>query len=129
MYTGIATIDEQHRMLVRMVRELQDSIIDGRGRDAISKVFDDLLEYTVYHFETEERLMKENDYPGCSEHIREHQELTQKVLELNQDKSYVFTDSVIEFLVSWLKHHILESDKELGKFLVDLEEKRPGSVS
>ncbi|MCG8123374.1 MAG: diguanylate cyclase, partial [Candidatus Thiodiazotropha taylori] len=56
--TGLPTIDEQHRQLVLMLNELASQFAFESEQIDLSKVFDGLLEYTVYHFETEEAIWR-----------------------------------------------------------------------
>jgi voltage-gated potassium channel len=114
---GVTAIDEEHRTLVLLANEFRQSLSAGRGREEIARVFDKLLDYTVRHFSHEEGLMRKYDYPGMELQVREHRNFTKQVMELNRDKKYVFPENVSDFLYSWLRHHIMDIDKELGRFL------------
>jgi voltage-gated potassium channel len=114
---GITAIDEEHRTLVILANEFRKALSAGRGREEVAGVFDKLLDYTVQHFTHEEGYMRKYDYPGMEVQIREHRSFTRQVMELNKDKKYVFPENVSDFLYSWLKHHIMDIDKELGRFL------------
>ena len=69
------------------------------------------------HFENEEKLFVENDYPHTDAHMMEHKNLTEKVLELNHNRDYVFSENVEDFLFSWLKNHILDQDMQFAGFM------------
>lgn len=114
---GITAIDEEHRTLVILANEFRKALSAGRGREEVAGVFDKLLEYTAQHFGHEEGIMRKYDYPGMEVQVREHRNFTRQVMELNKDKRYVFPENVSDFLYSWLKHHIMDIDKELGRFL------------
>jgi voltage-gated potassium channel len=114
---GIASIDEQHRSLVILISKFQEALSAGKDREEIAKVFDKLLDYTMVHFKNEEEIMKKYDYPEIDTQIREHRNLTQKVMELNRHKRYIFSENIIDFLYSWLVNHIMVTDKKLGQFL------------
>jgi voltage-gated potassium channel len=114
---GITAIDEEHRTLVVLANEFRKALAAGRGREEVAGVFDKLLDYTVQHFSHEEGYMRKYDYPGMEVQVREHRNFTRQVMELNRDKRYVFPKNVSAFLYSWLRHHIMDVDKELGRFL------------
>lgn len=115
---GIQSIDDQHRGLILLINRFGDALFVSKSKTEIAKAFDQLLDYTVTHFKTEEELMEKYNYPEREKHIHEHHRLTQEVLELNKDKQYIFPTNIIEFLNSWLINHILETDKSLGEFLI-----------
>ena len=114
---GIDAMDDEHRQLVQLVNEFQQALSAGHGGDAMATVFDSLLEYTVEHFQHEERIMAKAGYPATDIHKKRHRELTQQVMALNKDKRYVFPENVGDFLSHWLTDHIMGTDRELAKFL------------
>jgi hemerythrin len=42
-------------------------------------VVDELIDYTQYHFSTEEKYMLEYAYPGYEQHKAEHEEFIDKI--------------------------------------------------
>lgn len=117
---GISKIDEQHEHLFDLVNMLYDSIVEGQEQNALGEVLNELISYTVYHFETEEKLFQEYEYPQVAEHKAEHDELTKQVLELREQfelKVVTITFEVMDFLSDWLKKHTTESDLKFADFL------------
>ncbi len=117
---GLNSFDEQHKKLVSIVNRLYDAMKEGKGRDVLGEVFSELIEYTKFHFKSEEEVMLKYDFPGYKEHLDEHNKLTKEVMELKEkyDKGNIFiTVEVLSFLKEWLSHHILEVDKKYGPFL------------
>jgi len=118
--TKVKECDEQHIRLIGMINALHDSMKAGKGRDALGKVLADLLEYTVYHFGTEEQLFKEHGYPEAAVHVLAHETLTKQVKELKQkyeSGNLSITVETMNFLRDWLKSHIMGMDKRYGSFL------------
>lgn len=116
----IREIDDQHKKLVAMINELHQALATGKGRDVLGNILQQLIDYTRYHFSSEERLMEKYDYPGYVEHKEIHARLTDKVLELQ--KEFESSDvkrsiEVARFLQDWLNKHILQTDKAFGPFL------------
>ncbi|MFZ4700949.1 MAG: hemerythrin domain-containing protein, partial [Candidatus Methylumidiphilus sp.] len=66
-------------------------------------------------------LMNKYDYPFSSAHKREHQKLVATALDLQarlNNGNARITSETMTFLKDWLFHHILESDKLFGKYLI-----------
>lgn len=117
---GIAEVDTQHRKLVGLVNDLHDAMSVGKGRSVLSSVLTELVEYTAYHFKTEEDLFEQFDYPDRAEHKRLHDELTAKAVKLKESYdqgNQMITIEVMVFLSDWLRVHILQEDKQYSAFL------------
>jgi hemerythrin len=113
-------IDEQHKKLLDIINDLFDAMSKGRGRDVLGGIIDRLMDYTKYHFSTEERLMVSNDYIGYISHKAEHAQLIQKVVEIEQEfkgGNSMLSIRLLNFLEDWLLKHIKSTDKKLGGFL------------
>ncbi len=116
---NVTSFDEQHKKLVSLVNKLYDAMKEGKGKEILSEVFNELIEYTKFHFKSEEEMMLKYDYNGYKEHLDEHNKLTKEVLELKDkyEKGNIFiTTELLAFLKEWLSHHILEMDKKYGPF-------------
>lgn len=117
---NIAEVDAQHKKLLGLLNELFDAMKVGKGREVVGKVLTDLIDYTVYHFDTEEKLFKRYNYPDYLPHKKEHDELTKRATALKTDfdkGKQVVTIEVMNFLKDWLNVHILQVDKKFGPFL------------
>ncbi|MBS3963080.1 MAG: bacteriohemerythrin [Methylomonas sp.] len=117
---GIAAVDQQHRHLVEILNQLDEAVALGAEPQAIVDTIDALIDYTRYHFEREESLMRHAGYDPalCAEHQRQHQDFIDKVMaeqqqaEAQPDK---VSSALLEFLVTWLSEHILYSDKQMAQ--------------
>jgi len=117
--TGVAEIDAQHRRLVELVNAL--------GRDAesadvahIDRALQALADYTVYHFQSEERIMAEYQVAAAhaDRHRATHQGFVRQVvewLERRKNNESVSLAQLLEFLANWLIFHILGDDQSLGR--------------
>lgn len=112
--TGIETIDNQHKKLISIINELHESMKQGKGKEIINRVLEELLSYTKYHFGTEEELFKKYNYLESSAHIKAHTEFTNKINKYidGAKNSIAPTVSVFNYLVDWLRNHILLVDKK-----------------
>ncbi|HVO10698.1 MAG TPA: bacteriohemerythrin [Vicinamibacteria bacterium] len=118
---GIAEIDEQHRGLVDMINGFYAALTgDAPHREALGALLRGLVDYTKYHFATEERLMQEAKLPLTRPHLKQHQEFVQKVGEMADRFSHgglVLSVEATSYLRDWLQGHILGTDKHLGREL------------
>jgi hemerythrin-like metal-binding protein len=120
--TGVQEIDEQHQILVNMLNEANARLTEYSGHDVLQNIIRDLMSYALYHFDTEEELMVENQYDQVDRetHFREHRGFSDKVSKLQQELrqgKLVSREELLTFLNGWLINHILKTDMQLGRFL------------
>lgn len=126
--SGLVKIDEQHKQLVNIINELAIFTAKEAHEDDILRIFEDLVDYTGYHFKYEESVW--DKYlaadPDYIEHQKSHGSFLKKVLELKQEVTSEPTRKVIEdvlqFLISWLLYHILDTDKQLALIVQALDD-------
>ena len=117
---GIAIIDEQHKVLVNLINELNSAMRQRKSDAVLVGVLGRLKEYTVKHFATEEEFFDRHGYPDAPSHKKAHQELVGQVLafeqELKSGRAKV-TMEIMRFLKDWLVGHIMGTDKRYSSFL------------
>jgi len=124
--TGIATIDEQHKVLVSLLNELAGTLARDDQLE-INRVFDELAEYANFHFETEEAIWVEyfGDDSWLSSHQLTHSAFLPKVVELKEQDTnkplIEIIESIVKFLIRWLAFHIIDSDKRLAFVVHNME--------
>ena len=117
---NVTEIDDQHRHLFEILNKLHAATVEGKEQSAIVEIFDDLLTYTVEHFDTEEDHMQQFGFSGYNDHKKEHDELTGQAIELQKlfkDGSATVTFELLDFLHDWLNDHTMGTDKDMGEFL------------
>jgi hemerythrin-like metal-binding protein len=93
---------------------------------AVEQIFDELKNYTVLHFTTEEAIWRQyfNNDPWEKWHKDAHADFVAKVLDLKKNEANQSLDEVIEgivsFLTHWLALHIIESDRRMAKVVLAL---------
>ena len=116
---GVSEIDNQHNHLIVLANGLNDAVKRGDSSDILNGLYDELLYYTQFHFSTEERYMRDYQYPGEQLHRQEHTRLLQETayvsLHLGRDGDAL----MLQTIKDWLMNHILASDKALGRYLND----------
>ena len=60
--TGVAIIDDQHRVLIKMLNQASVELTDYSPLSDLERIVQGLLNYAGYHFQTEEKLMAEHGY-------------------------------------------------------------------
>jgi hemerythrin-like metal-binding protein len=113
--TGIAKIDFQHRNLVNMINELEKANQEAntKVREVVVEVnLKRLIEYTNYHLQAEEEILKSCDYNEYTQHKKIHDDLKLKASDLATrfGKGEDVTEKLLLFLKSWLENHILGTD-------------------
>lgn len=120
--TGLAAVDHQHRKLVDIVNRLGSLVADGKdiGSLDIDELFNDLVKYTLYHFQEEEKLMElaHVDSRHCGPHRREHQVFVEEVGLMYQGMTTSGVDNgrnLLEYLLNWLVSHIVGMDMAMAR--------------
>jgi hemerythrin-like metal-binding protein len=109
-------MDQEHQRLIDLINKLYAAMREGRGKDAIGLVLDELIDYTKTHFAHEEQLMRESSYAGYDDQKRAHEALVTQVLEAKQKfaAGTALSQEIMSFLKSWLINHIQGMDKQYG---------------
>ncbi len=116
---GNSTIDNQHKKLISLINTLFSFIGKNVEKEKIQAVIDELIKYTVYHFEDEEKYLEKFNYPKTETHKIEHEKFTQQVLDFNEDfkKGIRFLNiELYSFLRNWLHTHIAKTDKDYSRY-------------
>ncbi|MCP4284127.1 MAG: hemerythrin family protein [Gammaproteobacteria bacterium] len=124
--TGVSIIDRQHANLINLVNEASRSLHKDASPARLSKIVKELLSYAIYHFNTEEVLMKRYGYlemerEDAEAHIQEHRAFSEHIIGLQEKiygHAYIDTDELIDYLLNWIGNHTLETDKKLSKFIL-----------
>jgi hemerythrin len=66
-------MDDQHAVLMDTMNDLRLALMRGSDRENAGEILYRLIEFTRMHFQSEERLMEQSDFPGLSEHRAAHQ--------------------------------------------------------
>lgn len=116
--TGIAQIDDEHKMLFDIIGKIYKAIeveLVHDKFDLILDILDELKEYTRVHFADEENYMREIGYEGLAQQEILHQNFIDKLNELDldavDDNQEAYLYEFLGFLQNWLVNHILKVDK------------------
>ena len=116
--TGITLIDDEHRRLFEIIKETNDVIeaeLVHDKFDAIVHILEELKDYTIMHFQDEERYMESIAYDGLALQRVAHTAFVDRINEINlddvDDHQKEYLEELIDFLLAWLINHILKMDK------------------
>ena len=118
----VASADEQHKKIIAIINRLNDAMREGKGKDVLGPIVDELLRYSVTHFSMEEKLFAQHGYPDTEAHKKQHAFFIQKATEFKQDLAsgkIGLTIQVMNFLSDWWKNHIKVTDMKYSGFFAE----------
>ncbi len=120
----IEELDEQHRTFFTLLAKLATSVpdmyrpLDDEEADAVIDVLNELRDYAMLHFRTEEGYMQEIGYPGLEKQKREHNRFITDVIRMEGELLNGTVMPAIKlhnFMHDWYRDHILTLDKPFGQ--------------
>ena len=117
---GVQEVDRQHRHLVEILNRVHAGMQAGNPPREMMRVMQDLVNYTRYHFDTEERAMSNAGYPELAGHQQKHRGMVAKVEAFSEEMlsgKATVTMRLMIFLKDWLSRHILETDRRFGEYM------------
>jgi hemerythrin len=117
---NVAELDLQHQRLFHTVAELEHALSKGSSDAIINEILKKVVSHSIEHFATEEALMQEHGFPGLAAHCHEHNLLSQELTQFNLSNMAGrpgIPAALLDFLQTWLREHILKSDKQYSDFL------------
>lgn len=114
---GVKEIDDQHKKLFDLINQTHQAMVDKVGKDQKQEILDGLVNYTVYHFDHEEGLMRKAEYDDYDAHIEKHKKLVGQVQDFHRKFTAGDIDidqNLMKFLKDWLSNHIMGTDKFYG---------------
>jgi methyl-accepting chemotaxis protein len=116
----VDVIDQQHHRLVDLINKLHHAMRSRAGKTVLGSILGELAEYTVEHFQMEERMMAQAGYDKLDEHRRIHEKLVKEVVDFQKkftDGSATVSMDLMNFLSDWLINHIKGVDRKYVPFL------------
>jgi len=117
---GVSAMDDQHGILMDAMNDLRLALVRGAGREQVSQLLDQLIEFTRMHFASEEQLMEHTGFPGLAAHRHQHHALLAQGLEAAHRLQYgesVEMHQLLCFMRDWFLKHIEGPDREYGPWL------------
>lgn len=116
----VAQMDAHHKRLIEIANKAMEHLCNNSEPESIANAFDALVDYTRYHFATEEKLLALYGYPDAAGQSKKHLEMIRQVIEYEErvlgghvsDKA-----DFLNFIENWLVRHVLDEDRKYGEFL------------
>jgi hemerythrin len=121
---GVASIDEQHKMLFEKADKLFEAGKNRQAKEYIGELLDFLEAYTKKHFSDEENYMRSIRYPGYDDQKRAHESFISQLAQLKSDYRTSGGNLLVilnanQMMLEWLTKHISYMDKKIGEFAGD----------
>ena len=121
--TGIRQIDLQHQELIEIINEFESAHEAGEDARAMNDLLPRLAGYVVFHFATEESMLR--GLPGGAEHkalhLEQHKTFTDRFMKLKampgKDQRLEIT-TMLDYLKQWLVNHIMKTDVQLARIIL-----------
>lgn len=117
--TGNSMIDSEHRQLIEAINSLLAACASGKGRLELSSTMKFLQDYTVKHFNDEEKLQIQSKYPDYNNHRRYHEEFKKVVADIcakldREGPTVSLVGEVNSAIAGWLINHIKKEDVKVA---------------
>jgi hemerythrin len=116
---GNDSIDEEHKQILELINDLHRVVVLQRREDsvAVNSVLEQLMHYTVRHFQHEEEIMRACGYPGLEEHKALHGRLRRRTAAMRTNMFLVTDRDMLSYLKEWWHHHIIQQDQGYAPYL------------
>ncbi len=118
--TDIDFVDDEHKKLFEIIERTYDVINNpflADKYDSIVSIIAELKDYTELHFKDEEDYMEKIGYEGLAAQKLAHESFVERLTEIDMeevdDSQHEYLCELIDFLLGWLKNHILKMDKKI----------------
>ncbi len=116
---GHERIDFEHKIFLNLIRDASKLPQTGATRKRVLMHLNEVKQYAVFHFTSEENIMFDVDYPDIEAHKKEHSML----LALFDSRVYEYRaqhielDEVVAFLFEWFALHTTQVDTRLAAYI------------
>lgn len=116
---GIRAADRDHQQIVGLINRVIDAMESVETGAEMLRLFDDFIDFAKQHFQREEDLMSQHDYPEFLSHREVHRFLEKKMFDYK--RAFVAGEedrqSTSALMKDWLILHIRGVDKRYSRFL------------
>jgi len=108
-------IDEQHKKIFLLINDLYNAIQEMNTKEKLKEILENLIDYAIYHFNTEEKYFDKFKFELTSEHKQEHNQFKKKISDMNEkinNNEIQISFELIDFLEDWIIDHVTDSDQK-----------------
>lgn len=104
----VEAMNNEHKELIRLMNELYDKVEAKANKEILTKSLVALKEYTIKHFDDEEKYMESINFTDLKTHKAVHKNLLDKIADF--EGKFLETGNIgqdfFDFLSFWLRSHI-----------------------
>lgn len=119
---GNPLVDAYHHIFFQMVEEFRVALHE-QSAAAMADRIAFLVDYTLMHFDSEEKLMAKVGYPDLEAHQEQHRQFREKMQDLHRryqaDGEAVSAEELLVLVQNWFSQHILGTDMEFKPYVQD----------
>lgn len=116
---GYERIDFEHKIFLGLISDASLALDLKLDRQRILQHLEEIKQYAVFHFISEENIMLDIDYPELQHHKQEHQVLLARLTDkIHQYRNEVLDlEAIVDFLFEWFALHTTQVDTKIGRYL------------
>ncbi|HJP17779.1 MAG TPA: bacteriohemerythrin [Nitrospinota bacterium] len=126
---GVPEMDQHHKKIFYYVNEIYRQVRANKIGE-VKHTLDELVKFTTFHFNEEEKLQQQYGYPDYPNHKPIHVKLLNQVSNYQKDfLSGRLKDpfELLKFVRDWLVNHIQKQDKKYGKHIENVKARQGGA--
>lgn len=111
-YLNIPVIDKQHQKFFEIFEKVSKGY-ESKTSQELDALIVELEAYLEFHFQEEEKLMRESGYEGYEAHKKQHAFFINRIEEMRNEFDYInpmLFDKIKIFIKKWFVAHILHKD-------------------
>lgn len=116
----VDSMDNEHIRLIELMNELYDLSEKNSSKEILAKALTDLVNFTVKHFNDEEKFFDSLNYQMADMHKAIHKDLLNKLGDHGKkfESTGKLSAEFFDFLKMWLNAHIAGIDMKYGDIAV-----------
>ena len=110
---NIPNLDNDHKKMVQMISKLHEAMSQGKSKELITPLINELSDYTVSHFGAEEKYLRDKKHPELSVQMAQHKIFLDRVNEFKetvQTGKTAIAIQLLPFMNQWFLNHIMKMD-------------------
>ena len=116
---GVAIFDKDHERLATQMSRINTALLEKHDRALALNLLESLIYETQAHFDHEEAVMRNLEFPEREAHVTEHTALIQQAKTMLQQIENGSTSMLAlpKFLRTWLMDHIHITDRKYAAWM------------
>ena len=111
--TTLAEIDDQHKKLIELINKLHEGFKNKKAKKEIKDNLKSIIDYTAYHFGTEENYFEAFNFEDADDHIKNHKQFIKQLTDFQSafsEGKEKLNMNFLNDLKEWFTNHIANLD-------------------